>query len=73
MVNALIFLDEVSQFNGPLMIVPGSQRLESDTPDESTQGTSYKLRYTEHRGDRARGAPRRRRRADRAAPARSSS
>ena len=46
MVNTLIFLDEVTQFNGPLMIVPGSHRLESDTPDESTQGTSYPLRYT---------------------------
>jgi ectoine hydroxylase len=46
MVNTLIFLDEVSQYNGPLMIVPGSHRLESDTPDESDQGTSYTLRYT---------------------------
>ena len=46
MVNTLIFLDEVTQFNGGMMIVPGSHRLESDTPEESTQGTSYKLRYT---------------------------
>ena len=45
MVNVLIFLDEVSQFNGPLMMVPGSHRLESDRPEESTQGTSYKIRY----------------------------
>ena len=48
MVNTLIFLDEVTKFNGGMMIVPGSHRLESDTPEESTQGTSYKLRYAGH-------------------------
>lgn len=46
MVNALIFLDEVTQFNGPLMVVPGSHRMDSEWPDESTQGTSYKIRYS---------------------------
>lgn len=46
MVNALIFLDEVTQFNGPLMVVPGSHRMESEWPDESTQNTSYKIRYS---------------------------
>ena len=46
MVNVLIFLDEVTQFNGPLMVVPGSHRMESELPDESTQGTSYKIRYS---------------------------
>jgi ectoine hydroxylase len=46
MVNTLVFLDEVTHLNGPLMIVPGSQRLESDEPGESTAGTSYTLRYT---------------------------
>jgi ectoine hydroxylase len=45
MVNALVFLDEITHYNGPLMIVPGSQHLE-ETPEESTQGTSYTLRYT---------------------------
>jgi ectoine hydroxylase len=45
MVNALIFLDEVSQFNGPLMIVPGSHRL-ADVPEESDGGTSYTIRYS---------------------------
>ena len=45
MVNTLIFLDEVSHYNGPLMIVPGSHRIE-DVPEESDQGTSYTLRYT---------------------------
>jgi ectoine hydroxylase len=47
MVNALIFLDEVTHLNGPLMMVPGSHRLESGMPEESTKGTSYKLRYAE--------------------------
>lgn len=46
MVNVLIFLDDVTQFNGPLMMVPGSHRMESEWPDESTQGTSYKIRYS---------------------------
>lgn len=45
MVNVLIFLDEVTQFNGPLMVVPGSHRMD-EWPDESTQGTSYKIRYS---------------------------
>ena len=47
MVNALIFLDEVTSLNGPLMLVPGSHRLEGETPDETTQGTSYRLRYAD--------------------------
>jgi ectoine hydroxylase len=46
MVNVLIFLDEVTQFNGPLMVVPGSHRMKTEWPDESTQGTSYKIRYS---------------------------
>lgn len=46
MVNALIFLDEVTQFNGPLMVVPGSHRMDSERPDESSQGTSYTIRYS---------------------------
>jgi len=45
LVNALIFLDEVTWMNSPLMIVPGSHGL-VDKPEESTQGTSYTLRYT---------------------------
>lgn len=46
MVNALIFLDEVTHLNGPLMLVPGSQRLTSDMPEHTDQGTSYAFRYT---------------------------
>jgi ectoine hydroxylase len=47
MVNALIFLDEVSELNSPLMLVPGSHLLDDDLPDASDQGTSYTFRYTE--------------------------
>ena len=46
MVNALIFLDDVSQLNGPLMLVPGSQKLADDMPEHTDQGTSYTFRYT---------------------------
>jgi ectoine hydroxylase len=46
MVNALIFLDEVNTLNSPLMIVPGSHRLAPEVNEETTQGTSYTLRYS---------------------------
>jgi ectoine hydroxylase len=46
MVNCLIFFDEVNSMNGPLMLVPGSQRLMDDMPEASDQGTSYSFRYT---------------------------
>ena len=46
MVNALIFLDEVTSLNSPLMMVPGSHRLAPEITEETTQGTSYKLRYS---------------------------
>jgi ectoine hydroxylase len=46
MVNALIFLDEVSMLNAPLMMVPTSHRLAPEVNDETTQNTSYKLRYS---------------------------
>jgi len=46
MVNALIFLDEVTTLNGPLMLVPGSHRVTSDMPGYSDKGTSYSFRYT---------------------------
>jgi len=45
MVNTLIFLDEVTHVNGPLMIVPGSHHLEPVKTEETTGGTSYTLRY----------------------------
>src|SRR4051794_30338654 len=46
MVNALIFLDEVSTLNAPLMMVPTSHRLAPEVNEETTQNTSYKLRYS---------------------------
>jgi ectoine hydroxylase len=46
MVNALIFLDEVSMLNAPLMMVPTSHRLAPEVNEETTQNTSYKLRYS---------------------------
>lgn len=46
MVNALLFIDDISHLNGPLMLVPGSQKLTSDMPENSDQGTSYSFRYT---------------------------
>ncbi len=46
MVNALVFLDRVNSLNSPLMLVPGSQRLTSDMPEHTDQGTSYSFRYT---------------------------
>lgn len=46
MVNVLLFIDEVSHLNGPLMLVPGSQKLTSDMPENTDQGTSYSFRYT---------------------------
>ena len=46
MVNALIFLDEVTPLNSPLMLVPGSHRYRDEMPDASDQGTSYTFRYS---------------------------
>ncbi|MEZ5776050.1 MAG: phytanoyl-CoA dioxygenase family protein [Hyphomicrobiaceae bacterium] len=46
MVNALIFLDDISHLNGPLMLVPGSHAVSSDMPEHTAQGTSYAFRYT---------------------------
>jgi ectoine hydroxylase len=47
MVNALIFLDEVTSLNGPLMLVPGSHDMADNLPDYRDEGTSYSYRYTE--------------------------
>jgi|tagenome__1003787_1003787.scaffolds.fasta_scaffold20625727_1 ectoine hydroxylase len=46
MVNVLVFLDEVSALNAPLMLVPTSHRLTPEVNEETTQNTSYKLRYS---------------------------
>lgn len=47
MVNTLIFLDEVTSLNGPLMLVPGSHRMADNLPDYRDEGTSYTFRYTD--------------------------
>jgi ectoine hydroxylase len=47
MVNTLIFLDEVTALNGPLMLVPGSYRHVAAMPDVSDKGTSYSFRYAD--------------------------
>jgi alanine racemase len=48
MVNTLIFLDEVSDLNGPLMVVPGSYRHVPERPEVSDKGTSYSFRYADN-------------------------
>jgi L-proline 4-hydroxylase len=47
MVNTLVFLDEVTTFNGPLMVVPGSHRHTPEKPAVSDGGTSYSFRYAD--------------------------
>lgn len=48
MVNTLVFLDEVSYLNGPLMLVPGSYRHVPARPEVSDKGTSYSFRYSDN-------------------------
>ncbi len=45
MVNALVFLDEVTHLNAPMMVVPGSHRHVAPVPDVTDGGTSYSFRY----------------------------
>jgi ectoine hydroxylase len=40
-VNALIFVDDVTEFNGPIMMVPGSQNHETEIPDVDTSVTTF--------------------------------
>ncbi len=47
MLNTLIFLDEVNNLNGPLMVVPGSYLHVADRPEVSDRGTSYSFRYAD--------------------------
>jgi len=44
LVNVLIFLDEVNEFNGPLILVPGSHRGEAIKNDVDDTTTSYPIR-----------------------------
>ena len=48
MVNMLVFLDEVTALNGPLMLVPGSYRHVPPRPEVSDKGTSYSFRYADN-------------------------
>ena len=45
MVNVLIYLDDVNEFSGPLMLVPGSHKVTEAATDPSNEGTSYTFRY----------------------------
>ena len=47
MVNTLVFLDQVTTLNGPLMLVPGSHRHTPEKPAVSDKGTSYSFRYAD--------------------------
>lgn len=43
-VNCLVFFEDVSEFNGPLMIVPETHTLVTEMPEIDTSTTSYPLR-----------------------------
>lgn len=43
-VNVLVFLEEVSEFNGPLMLIPGSHAVEPEVNEVDRTTTSYPLR-----------------------------
>jgi ectoine hydroxylase len=46
--NVAIFLDEVNEFNGPLMFIPGSHRLGAIEASHDTSTTSYPLWTIDH-------------------------
>ena len=46
--NVAIFLDEVNEFNGPLMFIPGSHRLGVLDAEHDTSTTSYPLWTINH-------------------------
>ena len=43
-VNVLVFLEEVNEFNGPLMLIPGSHAAEAEVNEVDRTTTSYPLR-----------------------------
>ena len=61
--NVAIFLDEVNEFNGPLMFIPGSHKLGVLDAAHDVTTTSYPLWTIDHdnhpQARRARGGPRR--------------
>ena len=46
--NVAIFLDEVNEFNGPLMFIPGSHKLGVVEAEHDTATTSYPLWVINH-------------------------
>lgn len=55
-INTLIFLDEMHEFNAPLMLIPGSHHEEFPLPEINRDKTSYAARWlpVEHVGPLAR-------------------
>ena len=49
LVNVLIFMNEVNEFNGPLMLVPGSHRGEAIKNDVDDTSTPYPIRALNNR------------------------
>ena len=49
LVNVLIFMDEVNEFNGPLMLVPGSHRGEAIMNNVDDTTTPYPIRALNNR------------------------
>src|ERR687896_483314 len=47
--NVVIFLDEVNEFNGPLMFIPGSHKLGVLDAEHDTSTTSYPLWVINHK------------------------
>ena len=47
-VNVLLFVEEVSEFNGPLMLIPGTHDETFETPEVDVKTTSYPLRSLDH-------------------------
>ncbi len=45
-VNVLVFLEEVTEFNGPLMFIPGSHSVAPRVTSLDTEKTSYPARWT---------------------------
>ena len=61
--NVAIFLDEVNEFNGPLMFIPGSHKLGVIDAEHDVTTTSYPLWTIDHDTDPEAGRARRHRRA----------
>ena len=58
--NVAIFLDDVNEFNGPLMFIPGSHKRGVIDARHDLTTTSYPLWTVDNDADRAAGAARRR-------------